>query len=142
MGALSNFESRTGKIDFSGESVWKFTTDIRHFERFIPAGSVSDLEIANDTCSFRVSMLGTVNIGISEKIPYNKVVFSGNAIGENQFSLILDIFSTGQNKCETKIKLSAELNPMLKMFASDPLQKFLERLTAEMEKFTGWESAI
>ena len=142
MSELSTFESRTGKLEFSGETVWKFVTDIRNFERFIPAGSVSDLKIGNDSCSFQVSMLGTVNISITEKTAHNMVLFSGNALGQNNFSLILNIDSTGLNKSEVKIRLSAELNPMLKMIASDPLKKFLETLISEMEKFNGWDKTI
>jgi carbon monoxide dehydrogenase subunit G len=142
MDNLSEFESRTGRLEFSGETVWNFVTDIRNFERFIPAGSVGDIKIANDSCSIQVSMLGTVNIRISEKTAYDKVVFSGNALGQNNFLLILNINSTGQNKSDVKVKLTAELNPMLKMLASDPLQKFLETLISEMEKFTGWDKTI
>ena len=36
--------------------------------------------------------------------------------------------------------LSADLNPMMKMMASGPINQFLEILINEMENFRDWEN--
>ena len=140
MSNLSTFESRTGKLNYSAEEIYYFVTDIRNLKRFIPKDSISDLMVSHDSCSFRVSMLGDVNIHISEKVLNNKVVFSGNALRINDFSLILDLKDTGNRQSEFKVTLLAEMNPLLKMVAAEPVKQFLETLVGEMEKFRDWKN--
>ena len=140
MSDSSKFESRIGKLNYSAEEIYYFVTDIRNLKRFIPKDSISDLVVSYDSCSFRVSMLGDVNIHISEKVLNNKVVFSGNALRINDFSLILDLKDTGNRQSEFKVTLLAEMNPLLKMVAAEPVKQFLETLVGEMEKFRDWKN--
>lgn len=140
MSEISSFESRTGNLDCNAEGVYNFITDIRNFERFIPKDKITNLKIAEDSCSFQMSMLGTVTIRISEKIKPGRVLFSGNALHVNDFSLLLNILSTGTDHSEVKIILSAKINPFLKMIAAEPVRQFLETLIKEMEKFTDWKN--
>ena len=142
MSNSSTFESRVGKLNYSAEEIYSFVTDIRNLKRFIPKDSISDLMVSNDSCSFRVSMLGDVNIHISEKVLNNKVVFSGNALRINDFSLILDLQDTGNRQSEFKVTVLAEMNPLFKMVAAKPVEQFLETLTGEMEKFRDWKNTI
>jgi hypothetical protein len=140
MSEISSFESRTGNLDCDAEGVYNFITDIRNFERFIPKDKVTSLKIDEDSCSFQMSMLGTVNVRIIEKIKPGRVLFSGTALQVNNFSLLLNILSTGTDHSEVKIILSGEMNPFLKMIAADPVKQFLETLIKEMEKFRDWKN--
>jgi carbon monoxide dehydrogenase subunit G len=142
MSSRSTYESRTGKLDYTAEDVYYFMTDLRNFRRFIPPGTISDLKMEQDSCSFRVSALGTVNIHIGEKVMYNKIMFSGNALHVNDFSLIMDLHDTENRHSEVKVTLNAEMNPVLKMVASEPVRQFLETLVQEMEKFRDWKNPV
>jgi hypothetical protein len=81
-----------------------------------------------------------VNVRISEKIKPGRVLFSGNALQVNDFSILLNILSTGTDRSEVKINLTAEMNPFLKMIAAEPARQFLETLIKEMEKFRDWKN--
>ncbi len=140
MSTVSTYTSRSGKLNYSAEEIYNFVTDARNFKRFIPVGSVSDLKIEKDYCSFRLNMLGEVRIHINERIFPAKVVFAGSAQQVNDFSLILDIQTTGQKKSEVNVVLSAEMSPFLKMIADEPVKQFLGKLIQEMEKFTEWNA--
>ena len=142
MSEVSTFKSRTGKLAGSAENVFSFVSDIRNFKRFIPEGNVSDIKIEQDSCSFRMSMLGTVNIRIAERVPGSQILFSGNALQLNDFSIILKIRNSGIGQSEADIMLNAEMNPFLKMMAAEPVKKFLEILIDEMEKFRDWNNII
>jgi carbon monoxide dehydrogenase subunit G len=142
MSTISTFKSRTGKLDYTMEDVYYFVTDLRNFKRFIPPGTISDLKMEQDSCSFQVSALGTVNIHIGEKVMYNKIVFSGNALHVNDFSLIMDLRDAENRHSEVKVTLNAEMNPVLKMVASEPVRQFLETLIQEMEKFRDWKNPV
>jgi len=137
---LSYFESRTGRLACNAEEVFTFVTDIRNFERFIPGGIISNWNAEKESCSFSVSILGTVTVRLSEKERFTKVVFSGDALKKNDFLLTLNITDNVGDHAEVRILLNAELNPMMKMMAGKPIKQFLERLINEMEDFRDWKS--
>jgi carbon monoxide dehydrogenase subunit G len=139
MNDMSYFESRPGKLTCTAEEVFNFVTDIRNFKRFIPQGTINNWQSERESCSFSVSMLGTVNIRLSEKEMYKKVVFAGNALKNNDFSLVLNISDNGNKPAEVKVSLKADLNPMMKMMATKPIGQFLEMLINEMKSFKDWE---
>jgi len=139
---ISTFESRSGRVKCSAEELFNFVTDIRNFERIIPRGSTGDIKIDKDSCSIRVNMLGTVSVRISETAKFNKVVYSGNAMHINDFTLVLNILGKSDKEAEVKVILSAEMNPFLKMMAVEPVRQFLETLIREMENFRGWKETI
>ena len=136
----SYFESRSGKLSCSAEEVFAFVTDIRNFERFIPKGTISNWNSEKESCSFNVSMLGTVSVRLSEKKEYSKVVFTGDALKKNDFILTLAISDNAENHAEVRVMLSADLNPMIKMIATKPIGQFLEMLINEMESFRDWKN--
>lgn len=138
MASLSTFESRKGNLSCTPAEFYNFVTDIRNLRQFVPENVVEDLAIEEDTCSFRVPAMGNVIIRLSEKEPVNKVVYNGNALQSNDFSLVLDIMETGEGKAGVMVRLAAHLNPFLKMMASGPVSDFLEKLIVEMERFNGW----
>jgi carbon monoxide dehydrogenase subunit G len=139
MSEISYFESRSGKLSCPDKDVFTFVTDIRNFEAFIPQGSVNNWQADRESCSFSVSMVGTVSIRLAEKEMYSKVVFKGDALKKNDFSLTLYISGHENVPAEVKVSLSADLNPILKKMAAKPIRQFLEILIVEMESFNGWK---
>ena len=139
MTEISTFESRTGKVACSVEELYRFLTDIRNFEQFIPAGSISDISIDRDSCTFSVSMMGKMSLKIGEHKEFSEVVYRGNAMQVNDFSLLVNFSDTGSDQSEVRLSVNAHLNPFLKMMAAEPVKNFLETMVAEMEKFTGWK---
>ena len=136
---LSYFESRTGKLSCSAEEGFTFITDLRNFERFAPKGTINNWKAEKEFCSFSVSMLGTVTVVLAEKEKYSKVIFKGDALKKNDFSLRLDISDNLKNPANVRLMLSAELNGMMKMLAAKPIDQFLGKLIDEMENFRGWK---
>jgi len=138
MSSITRFESRTAKVNHSPEVVFNFATDLRNFRQFVPAGSFSDLDLKQDSCSFRVNALGTVTVQLREKVMFSKIVFAGNALLQNDFLMTIFLQETPDRHSEIKLSFEAEMNPLLKMVASEPVRQFLDTLVKEMEKFDGW----
>jgi carbon monoxide dehydrogenase subunit G len=139
---LSKFESRTGKLTCKPHEVFDFVTDIRNFRQFVPEGTIDELQIDRESCSFNVPPLGNVTMYLHEKEHENKVVYNGTVFQSNEFSLILDINQNTSGKAEVILKLEARLNPLLKMMAAKYIDKFLETLIDEMERFRNWQNSI
>jgi len=142
MSELSTYESRSGRVNCSVEELFNFVTDLRNFERIIPREGGNDFKIEKDSFSIQVSMLGTVTFHISETAKFSKVVYSGNAMHINDFSMVLNILGISNKETEVTVVLSAHLNPFLKMMAAQPVKQFLETLIKEMENFRGWKNTI
>lgn len=140
MADKSTFESRRGRLTCTPSEIFDFATDIRNLRQFIPENAgISAMNIEKESCSFKIESLGMVNIHISEKEPLDKVIYKGTLFQTNDFSLRMDIKDTPAGKAEVLLKVSAELNPLLRMMVSGPVQNFLARMIDEMEKFDGWK---
>jgi hypothetical protein len=140
MADLSFFQSRSGKLSCNAQEVFTFVTDVRNFEQFIPKGSINNWTADKESCSFSVSMLGTVSVRQAEKKEFSKVVFNGDALKKNDFSLTLSISDNLKEPADVIVALSADLNPMMKMMAGKPIIQFLEMLIKEMESFREWNN--
>jgi hypothetical protein len=142
MSDISNFESRSGRLNCGAEDVFAFVTDLRNFERFILKGTINQWSAEKESCSFNVSMIGTVTVRLAEKEQYTRVVYSGDALKKNDFTLTLSISDNVENPADVSVHLSADLNPVMKMMAAKPINQFLEVLINEMEGFKDWKNII
>lgn len=134
---MTQFESRTGHLTCTSREVYDFVTDLRNLRQFI-GGSIDSISFEKEECSFRFPAVGNVDLHLADKEPFTRVLYSGTALSSNKFSLQLNISGNEAGKSEVKIKFDADLNPFLKMVASDPINRFLEELVSGMEKFRDW----
>lgn len=142
MAGNSTFESRAGNLSCTTTELFAFITDIRNLEQFIPEGNIRNWKASSDSCSFSVPPLNCVRVYIKEKIPCSLVRFSGDALQKNDFDLKILINNNEDKMAEVRLILAADLNPVLKMMASGPIEKFLETLISEMERFRKWDQTI
>jgi carbon monoxide dehydrogenase subunit G len=120
----TKIESRTGKIN----------ADFNNFKGFIPADKVEDFQSSTDHCRFKVSGIGEVGLRIIEREPFNTIKVTGDGMANQQFFLWVQLKQMAEKDTRIKLTIKAELNPMLKMMATKPLQNFLDKLVDAMEK--------
>lgn len=135
---LTKFESREAALNCTPEEYYNFITDLRNFGSFIPGEVIKDWQADADSCMFTISTMGEITLKTSSKTPFSNVIFSGNVLVTIGFNLHSFISSGENGKATVKLVMEANLPPMIKMFASAPVQNFLESLVIEMEKFESW----
>ena len=138
MAQLSKFESRVAKLTCRPADYYNFISDLRNFSQFIPDDIVKSWKADENFCSFSFSGLGEVTLKTTGKTPFTSVIFSGTVLLTIGFTLQSVISKGEEGLTEVKLLMEADLNPMLKMFASGPVENFLETLVIEMEKFDNW----
>jgi len=138
MPEISTFESRTGNLTCTSQQFFDFATDLRNIRQFVPAGTINEIHVDRESCSFEVPPLGKINMKLTEKEPHIKAVYSGNLFQANEFSLIMSIKAGTAGKAEVILRLTAQLNPVLKLMASQHIGRLLDTLITEMEKFRNW----
>ena len=130
----TKIESHVGTIAASEERIYNFISNFNNFKQFIPADKVQDFQSTEDSCKFSVPNMGQVGLRIVEKTPFNTVKISGDGMANQQFNLWVQLKQVADNNTRVKITIKADLNPMLKMMVSKPLQNFVDKLVEAMER--------
>jgi hypothetical protein len=139
MAELSRFESRSASLSCTVEKFYGFITDIRHFGSFIPPEVIKNWKADESSCSFVVQGLGDLKLNIAQREPFSLVSFAGNALMAIDFVLSSMISEENPKRATVTLVMEAQLNPIMKMMASGPIENFLETLVTEMEKFENWD---
>ena len=138
MSELSYFESRPGALSCNPAEAFDFITDLRNFGRFINEETITNWKADKDSCSFSVAMLGTVSVRMLEKEAGKLVVYQGDALSMNDFKINVFLSDSPEGRADIRLKLTAILNPMMKMIADKPINEFMEILMNEIENFRDW----
>jgi carbon monoxide dehydrogenase subunit G len=130
----TKFESKIGKIAGEQKNVYDFLSNFKNFTKLIPADKAQNWEATEDTCSFNVNGIGKFGLRIIEKEPHSLIKVTGTEDSKFNFFFWLQIKEAAPQDTRVKLTIQADLNPMVKMMASGPIQKFLDTLIDQMEK--------
>lgn len=130
----TKFESKVGKINSDEQHIYSFISNFNNFKQFIPADKVKDFKSTEDNCSFSVTGIGNIGLKILEKVPTNTIKITGEGMSDQTFVFWVQLKGLSVNDTRIKFTLKANLNPMIKMMASKPLQNFLDKLVESMEQ--------
>lgn len=130
----TKFESKIGKLNTNEERVYSFLGNFNNFRQFIPADKVNDFESSEDHCRFSVPGVGQVGLRIIEREPNKTIKVAGEGMGNQQFNLWIQLKEMAADDTRIKLTMKADMNPMIKMMASKPLQNFLDKLVETIEK--------
>lgn len=134
---MTVLESKKTLINNSPANVYAFLSNFNNFERLMPE-QITNWKSTEETCSFTISGMADLSMRIAEKKEFDYIKYV--AEGKNPFNYFLENknIETDNGQCISQLIFHAELNPMLKMMASKPLQNFVnmlvEKLKQEMEK--------
>ena len=134
---MAKFESNLEEINKSTVTVFNFLSDFNNFEKLMPE-QVINWKSTELNCSFTIKGMADIAMQISEKIPYSKVVIIPEGETKLRFNLVCLTNVITENKCSAQIIIEADINPMMSMMVSKPLQNFVnilaQRLKELMEK--------
>jgi len=130
----TKIESRTGKINGLTESVYNFLSNFNNFKNLIPPDKVKNWKSTEDSCHFTVDGIGETGIRIIEKQPFSLIKISGEEGSKFNFFFWIQLKEVAPYDTRIKLVLKADLNPMLKIMATKPLQTFLDTLVSQLEK--------
>jgi hypothetical protein len=129
-------ESKTGTSPYPEESIYKFVSDFRNFNKFIPEEAVSDWEASEEQCMFKMDLLGKVELKIIEKEPFKLVkIVSNPDVSQYNFNLWIQIKSVGPRESKIKVTIEPLINAIMLGMVKSHLKKFVDSLVEEVEKF-------
>ena len=130
----TKIESRIGKVNANEDRIYNFISNFNNLKTFIPPDKVQDFQSSEDHCKFNVSGIGEVGLRIVEKEPFKMIKVSGDGMANQRFLLWIQLKQNAENDTHIKLTIKADLNLMLKMMATKPLQNFLNKLIDAIEK--------
>ena len=134
---MTNFESPVKTIQASSEKIFTFLGNFNNFGNLVPA-EISNWKSSENECSFTIQSMISLAMEIQLREPFHLIVMKSK--GSNIFDFFIRIFisSIGENESTARVVFEADLNPMMAMLASKPLENFVklvvEKLKEEMEK--------
>ena len=129
---MSLIESEAVTINKSDEEIFKFISDFTNFSSIMPP-QVQDVKITEDSCSFSIQGMPTVNLKIYERIPFSIVKMKAED-GKLPFTLSCSLKSINKTQCIAQFHFEADLNPMMKMMVAKPLANFLNLLSEKLKE--------
>ncbi|MBN2742561.1 hypothetical protein LX69_01970 [Breznakibacter xylanolyticus] len=126
---MTHFESLPQPSTQTPENIYTILEDFRQMEHLFPEGKVKNWQTDGNTCRFTVDGIGEIGLIIAQKEPCSRVQYTGHGKVPFNFhlSVLLQPTATG---AQVVVAADAQMNPMIKMVAAKPVQKFLELLCA------------
>jgi len=129
---MTVFESKIN-IAKPVNEVYSFLSDFNNHKTLMP-NSISNWSSTNNEASFTVQNMANLSLKISNRIENSTIIITPS--GQVPFNVDMRwvVVDLGNNSTEAVLTLSAELNMMMKVMASGPLQKLVEHQTAALQK--------
>ncbi len=124
----TTFESSVKSVSYAPESIYNLLCDFNNFSDVIQNQKVKDWESTTDTCRFKVEGVGEVGLRIIDREPFTTIKYTADGKTPFNFYLWVQIKEVAGSDSRIKLTIKADMNPMMKMVASQPIQKFLDML--------------
>ena len=126
-----NLETPNIPVQKTAEELYIFLTDFKNFEQIMPENTET-FELRDNGFVFGLKGMPKIKLKLDEKIPFSKIVL-GSAAEQFPFTLVANI-EENEGKSKVNFKFNGKFNPMISMMVKKPLQKFIDTLSANLEK--------
>ena len=129
---MKKIESEKKTINCSQEKIFNFLSDFNNFGLLMPE-QIINWQSTEKTCSFTIKGLADLSMRISEVIPYNSISITSGEKTPFSFTLECLLEKLNNEQTETQLIFNANLNPMLSMMASKPLENLVNILNDKLK---------
>ena len=121
------------KVYKSATELYSSLSDVRNFEKLMPENIAKFEVLGDDSFVFGLKGMPEIKLKVREKVPPNRIVLA-SASDKLSFSLTSDITAVSENASEVALSFEGEFNAMMGMMIKGPITKFMESLSANMQK--------
>lgn len=129
---MTNFESSKIVVQKPAHELFIKFSDMRNFAHLAPP----ELNFSADEnkCSFNVPQAGVIDLVITEKAPFTKIVVAQGTQSQLKFNLQLNMNDNYNETTTAQIILLADLPIFIKPMVSKPLQNFVDLLAEGLKR--------
>jgi carbon monoxide dehydrogenase subunit G len=130
---MASFKSDKIVINQPAEDIFTFLSDFNNFEKLMPE-QVTNWQASKEFCSFTIQGMADLAMEMGQQTEFTQITYQSKGEKPFAFDMTTGFNSVETNQTETQITLNADLNPMLKMMASRPLQNFVNLLVNKLKE--------
>ena len=128
---MTVFESKV-IINKPLDEVYSFLADLNNHTRLMP-DNVSNVSSTQDEIRFSIQNMVNLALKVSNRIKNESILILPSSEAPFKTELKWTVSDYGHHSTQAVITISAELNMMLKMMASGPLQKLADHQTKQLQ---------
>ncbi|MFM6953352.1 MAG: SRPBCC family protein [Sphingobacteriaceae bacterium] len=113
--------------------LYTFLADLNNHQQLMPE-TIYNWSSSADEAAFTIQNMAKLAIKVSNRIPNQEIVAIPSADAPFDLELKWELKDVGNGTTEATHTISAELNMMLKMLATGPLQKLADHETAKLKE--------
>lgn len=128
--------SETRDIGMPQAELFTFLSDLNNFEAMMPE-QVIDWKSDGERCTFTIKGMATIGMRITDRAPNDTISIASD--GKVPFNFTMQCFLKAIDAASTQIfiELDANLSPMLKMMAANPLQNLVNIMVEKLKERLG-----
>lgn len=127
---LSNSNNTQSNI----KSLFDFLSDFKNFVSVLPEDKIENFQYSQNECSFNIKGITPITIKITEKKPYEYIVYSSEGIAQFNFQLKAQFVGNADEKGQCQIQISGDLNPFIKTMAEKPLTNLVNAMSVKLSQ--------
>lgn len=129
---MSIFESKV-ELNKPVKQVYDFLSDFNNHQKLMP-DNVSNWSSTRDEARFSIQNMAKLALKISNRIENQTIIIVPAEDVPFNVDMRWVVADLGNNTTEAILTISAELNMMMKVMASGPLQKLVDHQTEALQK--------
>lgn len=129
---MTVFESKI-LLDKPANEVYSFLEDLNNHEVLMP-DNIYNWTSTKDEASFTIQNMAKLSLKVDSKVEHSEIYIVPAAEAPIALSLRWILTNLSGEQTEAKLIISAELNMMMKMLASGPLQKLVDFQTKTLKE--------
>ena len=129
---MTKIESEMQTINSSIETVFNFLSNFNNFEKLMPE-QIINWKSTEDTCSFTIKGMTDLSMKIVKRTQFSEIVMASDGKTPFNYELIAIFKTLTADTCRSQLVFNAELNAMLSMMVSKPLENFVNILNRSLK---------
>ena len=130
---MKQIESDRIVINNSRELIYNFLSNFNNFGKLMPE-QIINWQSTENSCSFTIKGLTDLSMKIKEKMPIEQIVIESDGNVPFTFELKWFFKEIENNQTEVQLLFLADLNAMMSMMVSKPLQNFVNILVVKLKE--------
>ena len=126
----------TVELNFTTDKVYDFLADLNNHQQLMPE-NIYNWSSTEDEASFTIQNMAKLAIKISSRVPNTEIVAIPTEKPPFDVELKWTVEQNDNGGTIAKHIISADLNMMMKMLASGPLQKLADHQTTKLKEILG-----
>lgn len=132
MVAAFTISSDTHQMSSDIKRIFEFLSNFENFGSILPDDKVDNFQFTENECSFNIKGITPMTIRLTEKVPFQYIVFTSEGLARFNFRLRAEFSGDPDQPGQCRIDLAGDLNPFIKAMAEKPLAGLVNTMALKL----------